>query len=104
MIVFIEKDGTTKGLVSPVTQLLRLGNIRRVSHIEPTNAVLRWLFHCVRYQVADTSYLAAFTRCWPCQWRANIVNGPTMGPFRNRQDAIKAEVLWIETKLGVNYE
>ncbi len=102
MIVFIEKDGTTKGLVSPVTRLLRLGNIRRVSHVEPTNAVLRWLFYRIRYW--DTPYLVAFTRCWPCPWRANIVNGPIIGPFRNRQDAIKAEVLWIETKLGVNYE
>lgn len=100
MIIFIEKDGTTHGLVSPVTQLLQLGNVRRVSHIEPINSILRWLFHRIRSWVADTSCLAAFTRCWPCQWRANIIDGPIIGPFKNRKDAITAEVHWINSKLG----
>jgi hypothetical protein len=100
MIIFIKKDGITEGLVSPVTQLLQLGNIKRVSHIEPVNSVLRWLFHLIRCRVKDTSYLAAFTRYWPCQWRANIIGGPIIGPFKRRKDAIAAEILWINFTLG----
>jgi hypothetical protein len=99
MIIFIEKDGTTKGLVSPVTQLLRLGNIRRVSHVEPVNGALRWLFHLIRNRVHDDSYLAKFARYWPCKWQANIIDGPILGPFKNRRAAIEAEIRWIEKKL-----
>jgi|688.fasta_scaffold153642_2 hypothetical protein len=97
--VFIDTDGTTTGLASPVTQLLRLGDRQRVSHVEPCNWLLRQLFHLIRIRVTDESALAAFTRQWSCRWQANIFNGPTLGPFRRRETAIAAEIHWINQEL-----
>jgi len=95
LTVFIDEDGETSGLKSPLTEALGLQHRERVSHIEPVNRVLRWFFHLIRKHVADDSWLAGFTRRWPVMWRANIFIGPTLGPFRVRQDAIDAEVAHI---------
>jgi len=72
---------------------------QRASHVEPVNPVLRALFHFIRRWVHDTSILADFTRLWPCKWRARIFDGPTLGPFNRRSDAIGAEVEHIENQL-----
>lgn len=94
-VIFIDNDGTVRGLESPLTKLLALKDRRRVSHIEPVNRLLRWLFHYIRYKVSDDSRLAGFTRRWPCRWQANIFDGPVLGPFRSRSEAVDAEVSWI---------
>jgi hypothetical protein len=44
--------------------------------------------------------MASFTRLWPCLWQINL--GPIGGPvldatYRNRQAAIDAEVVWLNT-------
>ncbi len=67
----------------------------RVSHVEPINTVLRGFFHLIRKRVSDDSKLAEWTRRWRCQWRARIFDGPTLGPFTDRQKAIDAEVQWL---------
>ena len=97
--VIVENDGTVKGISSPVTQALGLRDKKRVSHIEPVNKTLRWLFYLIRDHFSDESMAAKFTRKWPCLWQARIFNGPTMGPFASRQSAIMAEVAWITTKM-----
>ena len=100
--IFIDDDGTTQGIKSPVTEALNLGNRQRVSHVEPINRTLRWLFHQLRSRVSDDSYIAGFTRRWPCKWQANLFYGPTLGPFRSRQQAIDAEIQWINQTLEEN--
>lgn len=72
-------------------------NLRRnrVSHVEPINTALRGFFHLIRKRVSDDSKLAEWTRRWRCQWRARIFDGPTLGPFTDRQKAIDAEVQWL---------
>ena len=70
---------------------------RRASHVEPVKPVLRWCFHFIRKRVNDESWIAWFTRWWPCHWQANIINGPTLGPFWPRSAAIKAEQDWLTT-------
>ena len=97
--VIVENDGTVKGISSPVTQALGLRHKKRVSHIEPVNKTLRWLFYLIRNRFSDESMAAKFTRKWPCLWQARIFNGPTMGPFASRRSAIMAEVAWITTKM-----
>jgi hypothetical protein len=97
--VFIDDDGMTHGLKSPVTAALGLRDRQRVSHVEPVNRVLRWLFHFIRNRVTDESRVAGFTRHWPVKWQANIFEGPTLGPFNMRQEAIDAEVVWINNNL-----
>ena len=50
--------------------------IRRVSHVEPTATGL---------------------------WEADMspVDGPILGPFRTRQEALDAEILWLQTERGL---
>lgn len=79
---------------------------RRASHVEPANRVLRWLFHVLRRWFGEDGAVAAFTRGWPCAWRVNLTpsGGEILdGVYRNRQDAIDAEVQWLQThKLGLS--
>lgn len=70
----------------------------RASHVEPINPFLRWCFHLIRRRVADESRLAAWTRRWPCLWRARIFGGPILEPFADRKAAIDAEVEWLESQ------
>lgn len=97
--VFINTDGTVVGLESEITRLLKLGNRRRVSHVEPVNPLLRRLFHAIRRRVADDSALAEFTRRWPCCWQARVFDGPVLGPFRRRADAIAAEIEFLNSEI-----
>lgn len=93
--LFIDDDGTMTGVASPLTEALGLHAKERVSHVEPVNGMLRWLFHSLRERVKDDSTLAEFTRHWPCLWQARILNGPILGPFKKRQVAIAAEIKWL---------
>ena len=34
-------------------------------------------------------------------WTADMVDGPTLGPFALRQDALAAEVEWLQTHKGL---
>jgi len=83
--------------------LAALGPTRhdRASHVLPVNRLMRWLFRKLRHVCEDDSPLAEFTRRWPCRWQADLAlcGGPVLGPFTRRQDAIAAEVAWIETNI-----
>lgn len=67
----------------------------RASHVEPVHGLLRALFRALRAHSTDHGPVAAFTRRWPCRWEARIVNGPVLGPYRDRSAAIAAEVAWL---------
>jgi hypothetical protein len=74
---------------------------RRASHIEPLAPDLRVLFHLCRWiagflKGGEESWLAAWTRRWPCIWRVRIVDGPTLGCYADRQQAIRDEIEWLE--------
>ena len=71
---------------------------RRASHVEPVNPVLRAVFHFVRSRCTDDSKLAAWTRKWPCRWRARIFDGPVLGPFSRRSDAIESEIEFLQQR------
>ena len=70
MDLFIAPDGTTKAIYSEEIDLHALGTttITRASHVEP-----------------DASG----------RWFAGIVNGPKLGPFTRRSEALAAEVTWL---------
>jgi hypothetical protein len=76
MILLIDPHGTAHALYSETIDLASLGtlSIRRASHVEPDSEG-RW--H------ADLS---------PCQ-------GPSLGPFAKRSDALAAEAQWLEARL-----
>lgn len=68
----VETSGTVRSIYSDAVPLSRLGvpAIRRASHVEPTASG---------------------------QWTADLapVDGPSLGPFDRRADALAAEVAWL---------
>jgi hypothetical protein len=70
MVVVIDPSGTVTTIYSEIIDLASLGaqNIARASHVEPD---------------ADGN------------WFAHILDGPTLGPFSRRSDALAAEVAWL---------
>lgn len=104
LVVHIGEDGGLRWVDHPDLRCLAtLGEARtaRASHVEPINPILRVAFTVIRARVSDASRLAGWTRRWPCLWRANLApsGGPLLGPFARRNDAIDAEVAWLNANL-----
>lgn len=70
MELFVGTSGEITTLYSEVLDLAALGalSIQRASHVEPDEAG---------------------------QWWAEIVDGPRLGPFERRSEALAAEVAWL---------
>lgn len=70
MVIVIDPTGTVTTLYSELFDLAALGhqNIARASHVEPDAAG---------------------------HWFADIVEGPKLGPFPRRSEALAAEVAWL---------
>ena len=70
MVVVIDSTGTVTTLYTELFDLATLGaqSIARASHVEPD---------------AEGN------------WFAHVVDGPTLGPFPRRSDALAAEVAWL---------
>lgn len=80
MNIFISRDGTIQAIYAETIDFRTLGNpkIERASHVEPDQSG---------------------------NWFAEIINGPRLGPFARRSDALAAEVNWlIEHRLTPNQE
>lgn len=100
MNIVIAPDGSMKFIVDDDSrQLLSMGNseVRRASHVEPFDPVLRFTFHVLRSVFSDKGRVSEWTRSWQCYWQVNMSpsNGPTFGVFRHRRDALAAEVKWL---------
>ena len=75
MELFIAPGGVVTAIYAEAIDLETLGKptIIRASHVEPDEFG---------------------------QWFAQIVNGPTLGPFAKRSEALTAEITWLtETRL-----
>ncbi len=70
MELVIRPTGEITTIYSEVLDLSALGtqHIERASHVEPDDQ---------------------------CRWWADIINGPRLGPFERRSDALAAEVEWL---------
>jgi len=110
--VTIDESGDLVYLNTPESDIfLELGETitRRASHVEPYEFLPRLLFTAIRYFIRDDSRLANWTRTWACKWRVNTspVGGPILRGYDyagdwilswdNRQDAIRAEVKFLNT-------
>lgn len=101
--IVIGEDGSVTMIDSPAARVIAesLGSseVARASHVEPDNVWLRAIFYHIRSRVSDDSWLAAWTRRWRCWWRVTIVctneDITLPGLWRNREDAIAAEVAWL---------
>lgn len=102
LTVSIDDDGNVTFLVSEMSRFLvdDSSSIKRASHVEPVNGFLRILFYMLRAMFGDYGITANLTRRMPCLWRVNLapVNGPVLSDtYRDRQQAISAEIVWLET-------
>jgi hypothetical protein len=103
MIISVDDtNGNVTFLVNEISSALidDSSYVRRASHVEPINPFLRIVFYTLRGIFGDYGKMAEITRKWACQWRVNLapVNGPVLPAiYRNRQDAINAEISWLET-------
>jgi hypothetical protein len=70
--IIIEADGTIKGLGNPLG-LPGKTTKKRFSEILPTNPALRAAFRTLRKVFGEDGKVAEFTRRWPCQWRATVL-------------------------------
>lgn len=122
--VTIEEDGTMTYLATDSADIfMDCGETitRRASHVEPYTFWPRVAFHILRRFVTDKSRIAAWTRTWTCLWRVNTapVGGPILklkhlpsdcgldmkntvwgndiATWSNRQDAIDAEIKFLNT-------
>ena len=70
MDLFISHDGSVSAIYSEAIDLQTLGTatITRASHVEPNEAG---------------------------QWFAQIIDGPKLGPYTKRSEALAAEVDWL---------
>lgn len=98
--IVIDTDGQIKFIVHPeLHAFAEMGNTQsyRASHIEPVNAMLRLAFHLLRNLFGEVGLISDFTRQWPVVWRVNLnlSDGPIIGRFKNRQDALDCEVQWL---------
>ena len=75
----VHPEGTVRCLYDETLDLSQLGpvSIRRASHVEPTHQG---------------------------QWQADLspVDGPVLGPFPLRSEALTAEVEWLQTNCLVS--
>lgn len=77
MELVIQSNGDIKTIYSEVLDLTELGiqRIERASNVEPDEHG---------------------------HWWAEIINGPRLGPFNRRSDALTAEVAWLlKHRLGI---
>jgi hypothetical protein len=98
--ISIAPDGTLRFVVSKELEglLTEDAEVKRASHVEPVNPYLRRVFHFLRSHFNEYGWVAAFTRLWPCEWRINlgpIGQGILYQTYRNRSEAIDAEVEWL---------
>lgn len=101
MVVSIDDEGTVRFLITEESQVFVSAEsvVRRASHVEPWNLMLRLVFRILRKIGGEHSKLANWTRTWPCWWRVNLspVNGPIIPiEFASRATAIEFEVDWLE--------
>jgi hypothetical protein len=105
MIVLVDRDGQVTVIAhdSDMPVLERaFGSIETTSrggHVLPAAPVKQWAFLLLRKMASKR--LAAWTRRWRGQWVADLTisNGPVLGPFSNRLEAVTAEETWLADKL-----
>ena len=101
-----------EAMLAALREMSNTVTTRRASHVLPVNPTLRTIFRWLRDRYGEKGWIATFTRHWPCLWQADLapfqsspslenrqIQTPILGPFRNRQDAIDAEIEWLERNI-----
>lgn len=74
MTLFVRADGAVQCIYDEAISLAAIGTLHivRASHVEPDDAG---------------------------RWLVNLVNGPRLGPFARRSEALAAERSWLDAHL-----
>ncbi len=76
----------------------------RASHVLPCNWAACKLFTFLRWASGEVGVVSDWTRRWPSWltfgWQVQIVDGPHLGTFWDRSEAIAAEVAWLERRMS----
>ena len=100
MKIIFNPSGSARTIYGEEIDLTQLGTVelRRASHVEPTTELTSkaraWLFD--KYEELDNHLASAAPD--KCYWWADMLpmNGPVLGPFDTRSQALVAEVAWLE--------
>jgi hypothetical protein len=102
MKIRFDRDGTARTIYGEEINLAKLGvvELRRASHVDPTRelteAAYNWLLE--KYEKLSDHLISA-DKVRDCQkWWADMLpmNGPVLGPFATRSEALQAEMVWID--------
>ena len=102
MKIRFDRDGSARTIYGEEIDLAELGvvELRRASHVEPTKelteAARSWLMDKFE-QITDHLAEAADVRNRQKWWADMIpMNGPVLGPFDTRSEALAAERVWLD--------
>lgn len=99
MTITIATDGTIEFVDHPQLAALKQEGVcttRRASWVLPVSWLKRQAFKLLRWATGEVGPVSDWTRGWRGPWQVQIVNGPSLGIYAERADAIAAEVAWIE--------
>lgn len=101
MVITIHEDGTIEHIAGELDlSAAGVATKTRASHVLPCLWPVRRLFQLLRWATGETGAVSNWTRRWPScvtwGWSVEIVDGPHLGTFWDRDEAIAAEVAWLE--------
>ena len=84
------EGGTVRAVYSdalaPVLEAIGSGDVTRVSNVEPYDGS------------GGEPFAARYPGVW---WTAAMVDGPVLGPFKTRAEALTAELAWLRAERGL---
>ena len=95
--IVVDEDGTISHIVGDEMPKIE-GNAvtRRASNVLPFGITKQIAFKALRRVFGDKGRVSAWTRRWRGPQIVEIIDGPTLGPFHSRTEALVREVLWLE--------
>jgi len=97
MIIYIKKDDEIIAIAHPdrdgelLEALGRVQAIRPGGVVEPASPLRRAAFRAVRGLLGWLRPVREWTRRWRGPWRVRMPDGQLLGPFPDREEAIRAE-------------
>lgn len=85
MILLLRPDGEILALAHPERDLPLLEGLGRVVEVR------RAAFRLLRGLLGWSRAIREWTRRWPGPWIVRLPDGSTLGPFREREEALQAE-------------
>ena len=92
----VNEDGTIEQIVSE--DMLRLDGaetVKRASNVLPFGITKQIVFKALRRVFGDKGRVSDWTRRWRGPHVVDVIDGPLLGPFGSREEALRCEVEWL---------